>query len=388
MKPVLVAALAASLAGPAPVEPSSFRVDLAKPASTTNVTLAGDIRLGTAANRAETLRTGLAVYPLAVPEPANTFAASVESTVPAGTELAVDVRGRTGGQWTEWTEWTEIRPAAPAVLPARFHSIEVRVMLSAPFGASSPTLRSLAVTPSVTPTPPSRAATPAGHSYRVFATREGLVGGTTANGHVITRRDHFAALPSRRGLSGNWAGEYSVRVCAANGRCEWAPVWDVGPWNTRDDYWNPAARRQSWRDLPQGRPQSQAAYQDGHNDGRDQFGRRVANPAGIDLADGTFWDGLGLRNNAWVTVTYQWTGTLPAGYVDTNGAPLNVRVGPGTKSAVMGLAADHAQVRIECRVTGERVTGTRGTSAVWYRLAPSKFASAAFVSGGAAAEAC
>jgi hypothetical protein len=144
-------------------------------------------------------------------------------------------------------------------------------------------------------------------TYRVFATREGLVGGTTANGHVITRRDHFVALPSRRALSPRGSNQFSVRVCADNGRCETAPVWDVGPWNTRDDYWNPSTVRQNWKDLPQGRPEAQAAYENGYNGGRDQFGRKVANPAGIDLADGTFWDGLGLTNNAWVTVTYLWT---------------------------------------------------------------------------------
>jgi hypothetical protein len=75
-------------------------------------------------------------------------------------------------------------------------------------------------------------------TYRVFATREGLVGRTTANGHVITPRDHFVALPSRRALSPRGSNQFSVRVCADNGRCETAPVWDVGPWNTRDDYWN------------------------------------------------------------------------------------------------------------------------------------------------------
>src|SRR6187551_3095083 len=84
---------------------------------------------------------------------------------------------------------------------------------------------------------PAQAAT-AARLYRVYATREGLVGGTTANGHVIRDRDHFAALPSRRGLSGRDSGDLTVRVCANNGRCEWAPVWDVGPWNVKDDYWN------------------------------------------------------------------------------------------------------------------------------------------------------
>ncbi len=39
-------------------------------------------------------------------------------------------------------------------------------------------------------------------------------------------------------------------------RCAFAPVWDVGPWNTRDDYWNAPGTRENWGDLPQGMPQS------------------------------------------------------------------------------------------------------------------------------------
>ena len=74
--------------------------------------------------------------------------------------------------------------------------------------------------------------------------------------------------------------------------CAFEPVWDVGPWNTKDDYWNPSATREMWKDLPQGKPEAQAAYQNGYNGGKDQFGRTVANPAGIDLADGVFWDAL------------------------------------------------------------------------------------------------
>jgi hypothetical protein len=152
---------------------------------------------------------------------------------------------------------------------------------------------------------PVRSANPL--SFRVYATREGLVGGTTANQHVITPRDHFVALPSRQALSPRGSNKYSVKVCADNGRCETAPVWDVGPWNTTDDYWKPSISRQRWNDLPQGKPEAQAAYQDGYNGGKSGKGKQVTNPAGIDLADGTFWDGLGLTNNAWVTVTYLWT---------------------------------------------------------------------------------
>ncbi|MPZ83909.1 MAG: hypothetical protein GEV28_27365 [Actinophytocola sp.] len=397
---LLVGALVVAPAGgfaSASAEPAAEpgqRIDLTRPADgSTNVTTNASVRLGAGADRAAStgsgLRTGVAVYsldPLATP--ADTFAATVGSTVPAGTELAVDVRGRLADG--QWSEWAEVRPDAPAVLPGAAREVEVRAMLGAPAGTRSPELRALTVTPSVSGKAPSEEvhAAAAGLTYEVFATREGLVGGTTANGHVITSRDHFVALPSRRGLSGNWAGDYSVRVCASNGRCEWAPVWDVGPWNTRDDYWNPPDVRQEWKDLPQGKPEAQAAYQDDYNGGADQFGRQVANPAGIDLADGTFWDGLKLTDNSWVTVTYQWTGSDPAGFVDTAGDPLNVRNATNTGGAVVGMAANYAQVRIECKATGQSVTGSQGTSNVWYRLAAGKFVAAAYVSGGGSAPTC
>ena len=229
-----------------------------------------------------------------------------------------------------------------------------------------------------------------GRAYRVYATREGLVGGTTANGHTIRSRDHFVALPSRRGLAGKNSGNYSVQVCASNGRCEWAPVWDVGPWNTKDDYWNPSATREMWKDLPQGKPEAQAAYENNYNGGKDQYGRNVANPAGIDLADGTFWDGLKLTTNSWVTVTYLWTGSGPLGTVRTSAAngTVNVRTGTTSATAQVGLAANYAQVRVTCQTTGESVTGTQGTSNIWYRIAPGKHVAKAYVAGVSGAASC
>ena len=77
----------------------------------------------------------------------------------------------------------------------------------------------------------------------------------------------------------------------------------------------PDEARENWRDLPRGLPQAQAAKAKGYNGGKDQFGRIVLNPAGIDLADGLFWDALGLTDNAWVTVDYLWTGDSPLGTV-------------------------------------------------------------------------
>jgi hypothetical protein len=240
--------------------------------------------------------------------------AEVTATVPAGSAVHVEVRAqRAGGSWTEWRE------AAPeaALLPAPATTIQARVTLTAAPDGASPGLTSVRLAGSVHRAPtglatPQAAAAAGPRTYRVFATREGLVGRTTANGHVIRERDHFVALPSRRALSPRGSTTYSVRVCnPANNRCETAPVWDVGPWNTKDDYWNPSSQRQMWRDLPQGKPQAQAANQDNYNNGRDESGRDVPNPAGIDLADGTFWDGLRMTNNGWVDVTFLWTGDDP-----------------------------------------------------------------------------
>lgn len=353
----------------------------------------GAVRLDRAAptpasTRRASVRTGfLLLDPQPLATPANAVAATVESTVPTGAEVAVDVRGALGGD--QWTEWVEARPDAPAVLPRTVETVQVRLALTAEAG--TPEVRRLdlrAFTQAGQPERSGVGAEAAGLSYRVYATREGLVGGTTANGHVIVARDHFVALPSRRGLSAKDTGTYSVRVCASNGRCEWAPVWDVGPWNTKDDYWNPPATREMWKDLPQGKPQAQAAYQDGYNGGKDQFGRTVANPAGIDLADGTFWDGLKLTDNAWVTVTYQWTGSGPVGVVRTSSTPLNVRSAASSTASQVGLAANRAQVRVECQVTGQSVTGTQGTSNIWYRIAANKFVAKAYVSGVTGAANC
>lgn len=222
---------------------------------------------------------------------------------------------------------------------------------------------------------------PSSPTFRVYATREGLVGATTANGHVIVDRDHFVALPSRLALSGDQDGTYSVRVCApSTARCAYAPVWDVGPWNTTDDYWNVA--RQSWTDLPRGLPQAQAAQQHGYNGGLDQFGRTVASPAGIDLADGTFWDDLALTDNAWVDVSYLWVGSGPRGVVRTSGSTLNVRSGPSTSAAVVGAAANWSHVVVECTARGTWVDGYLGSTNLWNRIGPGHFVSDAYLSTG------
>jgi hypothetical protein len=144
-------------------------------------------------------------------------------------------------------------------------------------------------------------------TYTIFATRQGLVGYRTANGHIIQPRDRFVALPSWRALSPRGTDQFSVRL-TYKGRSVVVPVWDVGPWNTTDDYWSPERK---YSDLPIGMPMAHAAYHYGYNNGRDEFGRRIQHPNGIDIADGTFWDDLGMIDNDYVEVTFLWQGADP-----------------------------------------------------------------------------
>ncbi|MEH0981276.1 hypothetical protein [Micromonospora sp. CPCC 205556] len=309
--------------------------------------------------------------PRVLARPATRVSAAVTADLAGGGAAQVQVRSwRTAG----WTEWREA--ATAAVFDRPVTRVQARVLLTARNPRATAAVRAVALTADTAAV--AAAATP-GRVYRVYATRIGLVGGVTANGRTVQPRDHFAALPSRRSLSPINTGDYTVRVCTTSGsRCEYAPVWDVGPWNTRDDYWNPSAVRENWKNLPQGRPEAQAAYQYGYNGGRDQFGRRVLNPGGIDLADGTFWDGLLLTDNAWVDVAYLWTGGGPRGVVGDG--PLNIRTGPGTGYGVRGLAAERANVPIQCYVTGQRITGPYRTTTRWNRLASGQYVSHAYIS--------
>ncbi|MEU8371383.1 hypothetical protein [Micromonospora tulbaghiae] len=325
-----------------------------------------------AAQRRQAAEGMLVTAPHPLAAPANRVRADIAATTGRGGAVEVAARGWRSGAWTEWRS-----VSGEAVFDLPVTRVQIRVALTAERPSATPTLRTVRlVADSVAAV---TAATP-GLTYRVYATREGLVGGTTANGHVIVSRDHFVALPSARGLAPKNTGDYTVRVCTTTrSRCEYAPVWDIGPWNTKDDYWNPSSTREMWKDLPQGRPEAQAAYQSGYNGGRDQFGRTVGSPAGIDLADGTFWDGLLLTDNAWVDVAYLWTGTGTRGRIGSG--PLNIRSGPSTSNPVVGLAATYANVPIECSVVGQSVTGPYRTTTQWNRLASGHFVSHAYVSG-------
>lgn len=320
----------------------------------------------------------LTLRPQQLPGATDRVVTTVLGDVPAGSSAVVDVRGRrtTGG----WTEWIPAQPGGGAMvaeLPEPTSEVQGRLVITGQPGAG-PTVRGITLTaqPATKPLADTTAEQAPVH-YRVFATREGLVGGTTANGHVITERDHFVALPSRRGLSPRDTSDYSVKVCAPNGRCAFAPVWDVGPWNTRDDYWNPPSIRQEWHDLPQGLPQAQAAYKNGYNEGKDQFDRTVLNPAGIDLADGLFWDALELTDNAWVRVDYLWTGTER---LSTVAGDLPVLAAPDPAAETVGIVAAGAAVPVQC-VLGQGADG-------WVRIGAGQYLTAAAVPDIAAVTGC
>lgn len=334
--------------------------------------------------RSSRARGSATFEPRSMRHPVNRVRTDVTADVPSGAAAFVYVRGRTPHGWTEWYASSA---HSPATLPSRVKTVQVRLALRAGSRTdpeAGPTVSGISMTADNAHRATTRAESrqpKSPHTYTVFATREGLVGETTANGHVITNNDRFVALPSTRSLSSEGSGDYTVKVCSPEtGRCAFAPVWDVGPWNIHDDYWNPASVREMWAGLPQGTPEAAAAYSDGYNGGKDGSGREVVNPAGIDLADGAFRHDVGLRDNAWVKVTYLWTGTYPAtGTVVTGGAPLHIRSGPGSDSATVGYAAPHATVPIHCQTRAEQVSGQVATTDLWNKVGEDMYVSDAYV---------
>jgi hypothetical protein len=224
-----------------------------------------------------------------------------EPTLETSTEGQVEIEVRSSADAVRWSPWQPVPRggSAVAVQPGRF--FQHRVELTGPPG-SAPLLRALKfhLASSGARPPDTLAESP---TVRLFATREGLVGRKTANGHTIAERDRFVALPSKRVLNPAGKHDYQVRL-SYKGRSATVPVWDVGPWNTRDNYWD--EQRDLFGDLPRFLSQAQAAWQNDHNGGRDQFNRWVSFPSSIDIADGTFLDDLGMGNSDWVDVTFLW----------------------------------------------------------------------------------
>ncbi len=200
-------------------------------------------------------------------------------------------------------------------------------------------------------------------TYYVYATREGLVGGTTSSGHRIVENDFFVSLPActpqncprgaTRGNMTQCGSSCYVRVLnPVTNQCRVEPIKDIGPWFTVDDWWNPTETRYlnslstNPNTLPQGYTGSDAA-RDGLDVGygRSSSGigrdnthqlvnrgpRAVGNRAAIDLADGT-WRNLRLTSpdsiGSRVFVTLLWqSGGNPASEAAACGHQLNQRGG-------------------------------------------------------------
>jgi len=242
------------------------------------------------------------------------------ATTPAGSSVRMDARVSADGQrWSGW-EIDLVSGARVSFAQAALFA-QYRVTLLA--NADSPSVRMAQITPLRDPalyTAMSNAQ-PVAPTWKLHATRQGMVGGRTANGHRITKRDHYVSLPSWRALSPEGTTDYMVRI-TYNGRTSVAPVYDVGPWNAHDDYWN--EQRQRYTDLPRGYPEDHAAYFDGYNGGRAEQGR-VRFPTAIDIGDGAWWDDLGIKGDrAVVEVTFLWLGSDPLAAPAPAAAPLPV----------------------------------------------------------------
>jgi hypothetical protein len=203
--------------------------------------------------------------------------------------------------------------------------------------------------------------------YSIYATREGLVGGTTSSGHKIVEHDYFVSLPACTptncpgdpywGNMTNCGNKCYVKVInPRTNACRVEPILDTGPWFRVDDWWNTTDQRylnnlaSNPNTLTHGYTGADAArngldvgYGIGPNGiGRDDTGtspgrypREVGNRSAIDIADGTWYD-LGITSDGTggaVTVHMLWqTGADPAAQAQACGHPLNQR--PGQRSEI------------------------------------------------------
>jgi hypothetical protein len=99
-----------------------------------------------------------------------------------------------------------------------------------------------------------------------------------------------------------------VRIWRVSGGPSVGPrVKEVGPWNTYDNYWVRNKDRAMYKRVPRCKPEAQVAYYQNFNKGKDEFGREVLNPAGVDLApDIARSMGLEEYQNAWVWIRFPW----------------------------------------------------------------------------------
>ena len=99
-----------------------------------------------------------------------------------------------------------------------------------------------------------------------------------------------------------------VRIWRVSGGPAVGPrVKEVGPWNTYDNYWMRKKDRTMYKRVPRCKPEAQVAYYQNFNRGKDEYGREVLNPSGVDVTpDVARSMGLEEYQNAWVYVRFPW----------------------------------------------------------------------------------
>jgi hypothetical protein len=118
-----------------------------------------------------------------------------------------------------------------------------------------------------------------------------------------TRRE--VALPDRRLKFGS-RPRVHIRRTAGGPRVR-PRVKEAGPWNIHDNYWARKRHRLKFKRVPRCKPEAQYAYYQNFNRGKDEFGREVLNPAGVDVTPAIARRmGLKKYQNAWVFVRFPW----------------------------------------------------------------------------------
>jgi hypothetical protein len=146
--------------------------------------------------------------------------------------------------------------------------------------------------------------TASSETYMVSSQRNGIRCRVFATQYAgYTERE--VALPHRNLKFGR---QPRVRIWRDSGGPSVGPrVKEVGPWNTYDNYWVQNKDRTMYKRVPRCKPAAQVAYYQNFNEGKDEFGREVLNPAGVDVTQDVARSmGLKKHQNAWVWVRFPW----------------------------------------------------------------------------------
>jgi hypothetical protein len=146
--------------------------------------------------------------------------------------------------------------------------------------------------------------TASSETYMVSSQRKGIRCRVFATQYTgFTERE--VALPHRNLKFGR---QPRVRIWRVSGGPSVGPrVKEVGPWNTYDNYWVQNKDRTMYKRVPRCKPAAQVAYYQNFNEGKDEFGREVLNPAGVDVTQDVARSmSLKKHQNAWVWVRFPW----------------------------------------------------------------------------------